>query len=212
MLPMLKSPTLLHAAGRTDTGVHAICQVAHFDFMGKIDCFRLQECMNAHLADMPICVLSLEKVSDNFDARFSAIERYYIYKILNRRAKACLGANRVWRIVSPLDEWEMHAAAQHLVGKHDFSAFRASGCQSPSPLKTLNTISVLRDADIISITVAAKSFLYHQVRNIVGSLEMVGSGKWSREDFLTAFRSGDRKKAGPTAPACGLYFAGVKYL
>jgi tRNA pseudouridine38-40 synthase len=211
MLPLLKLPTVLYAAGRTDAGVHAICQVAHFDFAGKIDCFRLQECMNAHLVDVPVCVLSLEKVNDNFDARFSAIERYYVYKILNRRAKACLCAHRVWHVISPLDEQKMHAAAQHLVGKHDFSAFRASGCQSKSPLRTLNAISVLRDTDIISIKVAAKSFLYHQVRNMVGSLEMIGSGKLSEEDFVKIFRAGDRKKAGPTAPACGLYFAGVKY-
>jgi tRNA pseudouridine38-40 synthase len=162
MLPLVKSRTPLYGAGRTDAGVHAICQVAHFDFAGDLDCFRLQECMNAHLVDVPICVLSIEGVADNFDARFSAVERYYVYKILNRRAKACLCAHRVWRVVSPLDEQKMHAAAQHLVGKHDFSAFRASGCQSKSPIKTLNSISVVRDASMISIKVAAKSFLYHQ--------------------------------------------------
>jgi tRNA pseudouridine38-40 synthase len=167
--------------------------------------------MNAHLRAAPICVLSVEKVSNNFDARFSALERFYIYKILNRRAKSCLDANRVWRVIPRIDERKMHSAAQCLVGKHDFSSFRAAGCQSGSPIKTLTQISVERENDLVVVKTSARSFLYHQVRNMVGSLFLVGCGKWSEEDFYKLFKAKDRTKTGPTAPACGLYFAGVKY-
>jgi tRNA pseudouridine38-40 synthase len=212
MLPFVKKKITLHGSGRTDTGVHAICQVAHFDFDEDVDCFRLVECMNAHLVDLPISVLSLQKTTETFNARTSAVERQYLYKILNRRAKACLDAHRVWHIAAPkLDEASMYAVAQHLVGKHDFSTFRAAGCQSKSPLKTLNRIDVTRDETLLTITVAARSFLYRQVRNIVGSLCLVGCGKWSHADFLEAFMARDRRQAGPTAPAHGLYFVGTKY-
>ncbi|GHU13414.1 tRNA pseudouridine synthase A [Alphaproteobacteria bacterium] len=211
MRPFLKKETIIFGSGRTDAGVHALCQVAHFDFDGDVDCFRLQRCMNAYLVEVPICVLSVEKVTEDFDARFSAVERSYLYKILNRKAKACIDANRVWCVTSLLDEQKMHAAAQNLVGKHDFSAFRAAGCQSKSSIKTINSISVEREADIINVRIAAKSFLYHQVRNIVGSLKFVGCGKWSEKDFLDVFLAKDRTKAGATAPAYGLYFVGTKY-
>ncbi|GHT96852.1 tRNA pseudouridine synthase A [Alphaproteobacteria bacterium] len=211
MLPFLKKETTIFGSGRTDAGVHALCQVAHFDADGDVDCFRLQRCMNALLVEVPICVLSVEKVADDFNARFSAIERSYLYKILNRKAKACLDANRVWCVPLPLDEQKMHTVAQNLVGKHDFSAFRAAGCQSKSSLKTINGISVVRESDSIYVKVAARSFLYHQVRNIVGSLKFVGSGKWSEENFLSVFLAKDRTIAGPTAPACGLYFVGTRY-
>jgi tRNA pseudouridine38-40 synthase len=212
MLPLVKKKITLHGSGRTDAGVHALCQVAHFDFNEEIDCFRLMECMNAHLVDVPIGVLSLQKTTETFNARASAVERQYVYKILNRRAKACLDAHRVWHIMPKLDEASMHAVAQHLIGKHDFSTFRAAGCQSKSPLRTLNRITVTRDGDLITIRVAARSFLYRQVRNIVGSLSLVGYGKWSPAEFLEAFMARDRRQAGPTAPASGLYFVGTIYL
>ncbi|MDR2780859.1 MAG: tRNA pseudouridine(38-40) synthase TruA [Holosporaceae bacterium] len=210
-LPLTKVEVTMFGCGRTDAGVHSIAQVAHFDTDYDLDCFRIKECMNAHLRDVPIGVLSVEKVSNSFDARFSALERSYIYKILNRRTKPCIDANKVWHVVVHLDEKKMHSAAQCLVGKHDFSAFRAAGCQSNSPIKTLNSISVERTDDLILVKVSAKSFLYHQVRNIVGSLFFVGYGKWSEQDFLNIFMELDRTAAGPTAPACGLYFLGAKY-
>ncbi len=211
MVPFLKHAVAVHCAGRTDAGVHALGQVVHFDTDRDIDCFRLQECMNFYLNSVPICVLSIEKVPETFHARLSPIERSYVYKILNRRGKATIDANRVWVVSAKLDENKMHSAAQCLVGKHDFSSFRAVGCQQKSPIKTINRISIERYNDLIEITVAAKSFLYHQVRNIVGSLKLVGSGKWTENDFCTIFEAKDRTLAGPTAPACGLYFVGAVY-
>ena len=211
VLPITKTPITMFGSGRTDTGVHALAQVAHFDFPEELDCFKTQECMNAILRDVPIKVLKFEKVSPDFDARFSAKERFYMYKILNRRPNACLDLNRVWKVTPALDDKKMHEAAQFLVGKHDFSSFRAAGCQANSPVKTLNGISVTRENDYIFVNVAARSFLYHQVRNIVGSLFMVGCGKWSSDEFLRVFHAKDRTQAGQTAPACGLYFVGVRY-
>ncbi|MDR3155921.1 MAG: tRNA pseudouridine(38-40) synthase TruA [Holosporaceae bacterium] len=209
--PFTKVPVVLHVSGRTDAGVHALGQIAHFDSPEDLNCFRLQECMNAHLKDVPIGILEIEKVSDKFHARLGAIERYYCYKILNRRAKACIDTSRVWWVSYQLDTEKMHTVAQHLIGKHDFSAFRAAGCQSNSPIKTLNNISITRTGDLILVNVAAKSFLYHQVRNTVGSLVWIGRGYWSERDFLDIFDACDRTRAGPTAPACGLYFIGTKY-
>ncbi|MDR1361598.1 MAG: tRNA pseudouridine(38-40) synthase TruA [Holosporaceae bacterium] len=211
MLPFLKKKITLFGSGRTDTGVHALGQVAHFDFDGHIDCFRLMECMNAYLLDVPMNVLSLQEAAEGFHARASAIERQYLYKILNRQAKPCLDANRVWHVSPRLDAAAMHRAAQFLVGKHDFSTFRAAGCQAKSPVKTMDQITVTQDGDILAIRVVARSFLYRQVRNIVGSLVLVGRGKWSTQDLLDALGACDRRRAGPTAPACGLYFVGTKY-
>jgi tRNA pseudouridine38-40 synthase len=210
-LPFTRAPIVLHGSGRTDAGVHALEQVAHFDCALDLNCFRLQECMNAYLNEVPIVVLGIEKASDKFNARLDAIERYYCYKILNRRAKACIDDNRVWTVSYALDAEKMHAVSQHLIGKHDFSTFRAAGCQSKSPIKTLNDISVRRIGELILVNVAARSFIYHQVRNIVGSLVWVGRGRWSEQDFLDIFKARDRSVAGPTAPACGLYFVGTKY-
>lgn len=210
-LPFLKQRIVLHGSGRTDAGVHAICQVAHFDFENEIDCYRLQECMNFYLADVPIGILSIEKVSDKFNARLHAQERSYLYKIINRRTKLCLNYNRAWHIPVILDSEKMHAAAQCLVGKHDFSSFRAAGCQAKSPVKTLNSISVTKNGDVITVLISAKSFLYHQVRNIVGSLVLIGSGKWQTDDLVAVLNARDRTKAGQTAPACGLYFLETKY-
>lgn len=212
--PLLKKIVPLHCAGRTDAGVHALGQVAHFDFEQQIDCFKLMECANFYLKDASICVLSAELVPQTFHARMSAVERSYIYKILNRRGKAALYSNRVWLVPQQLDLDAMNRAAQFLVGKHDFSAFRAAGCQQKSPIKSINSIRLERDLyneKMILMTVSAKSFLYHQVRNIVGSLKLVGCGKWTAEYFKEVLESKKRSLAGPTAPACGLYFAGVKY-
>lgn len=209
--PLTKKLVLINGAGRTDTGVHALGQVAHFETDRNLDPFRIQECMNAHLVDLPISVLSTERADENFHSRFSAIERFYIYKIVNRRSKLALDINRAWKILKPLDVEKMNEVAQILVGKHDFSAFRATGCQSNSPVKTLNSISAERFDDQVIIKVSAKSFLYHQVRNIVGSLQKVGIGEWSMDKFQEVFESKDRTQAAATAPACGLYFWKVRY-
>lgn len=211
MKPFLKRRVAINCAGRTDTGVHALAQIAHFDFEKDINCFRLQECMNFYLQEVPISILSIEKVPNNFNARLSAIERSYVYKILNRRAKPTIDANRVWLVPIHLDDKKMLSAAQCLIGKHDFSTFRAAGCQQKSPIKTINRINIERIGDLIEITIAAKSFLYHQVRNIVGSLKLVGCEKWTEENFKIVFEAKNRTLAGPTAPAYGLYFLGARY-
>lgn len=211
VLPLTKIPVIIFGAGRTDTGVHALGQVAHFETEKNLDPFRIQECMNAHLVQQSISVLSVEQVSKDFHARFSAKERSYIYKIVNRRAKLSLDQNRAWKIIHPLDVQKMNDIAQVLVGKHDFSAFRAAGCQSNSPIKSINSINVQEHDAYIYVTVSAKSFLYHQVRNIVGSLCQVGTGEWSADDFIKVFESKDRTLAAETAPACGLYFWKVTY-
>jgi tRNA pseudouridine38-40 synthase len=211
VVPFLKHTIVAHASGRTDAGVHALCQMAHFDSQKEVNCFKLQECMNFYLRDVPITVLSIENVPNSFHARLDATERSYVYKILNRRSKPSIYANRVWHVARYLDEKNMHTAAQVLLGKHDFSSFRATGCQSNSPVKTINKISVVRENDTIKIGISAKSFLYHQVRNIVGSLELVGNGKLTPADFKAILEMKNRKKAGQTAPACGLYFLETKY-
>jgi len=211
ILALSKKPIVMYGSGRTDAGVHALGQVAHFNLDRDIEPFRVQECMNAYLREVPIVVLSAERVSNDFDARFSTKERAYIYKILNRRARPALLQNRCWHMMLHLDEQAMNDVAQHLIGKHDFSAFRAAGCQALSPIKTLNCINVWREGDMIYVECRAKSFLYHQVRNIVGSLFMVGAGRWNEQKFLDVFASGDRNIAGQTAPACGLYFKEVVY-
>jgi len=209
--PLIKDLVVMSGAGRTDAGVHALGQVAHFETEKNLDAFRIQECMNAYLVDYPISVLSVEQVDEDFHSRFSAVERFYIYKIVNRRSKLALDINRAWKILRPLDAKRMDNIAQILVGKHDFSAFRAKGCQALSPIKTLNSISVERFGEQVIIKLAAKSFLYHQVRNIVGSLQKVGTGEWSEDEFLSVFKSKDRSQAAATAPACGLYFWKVRY-
>ena len=211
ILPMTKTLVTMHGAGRTDRGVHAFGQVAHFDTDKNLNAFRIQECMNAYLVDVPISVLDVCEVDDSFNARFSAVERSYVYKIVNRRAKLGLDENRAWKVIKEIDISRMKEAAALLIGKHDFSSFRAAGCQSKSPIKTLNSIDIDRVNDQIFVTVRAKSFLYHQVRNIVGSLVQVGVGDWSVDYFKEVFESRDRTRAAVTAPACGLYFNNVKY-
>ena len=200
-------------AGRTDAGVHAIAQTAHFDINREVEAFKLREGLNFYLRsyDAPISVLAAEQVSQDFHSRFSAVSRSYIYRILNRRAPAVLEKDRVWWVPVPLDVEKMKEGAKYLLGHHDFTSFRAAECQALSPMKTLDKIEIEKHGDEIRFYVEAKSFLYHQVRNIVGTLKMVGDGHLNPEDVKVILEAKDRKKAGPTAPACGLYFYQVKY-
>jgi tRNA pseudouridine38-40 synthase len=198
-------------AGRTDSGVHALGQVAHFDLVKPFTADVVRDAINAFMRDMPISVLVAEAVADDFDARFRAKRRHYRYRILNRRPPPAIEAGRVWHVVKPLDADAMHAAAQCLVGHHDFSTFRAAECQAKSPVKTVESLAITRQDDEIILSVAAPSFLHHQVRNIIGTLSLVGLGSWSAEDMEAALAARDRAKGGPTAPASGLYFVRVEY-
>ncbi len=201
----------VYGSGRTDAGVHAYGQVAHFDLTKPIDTFAACASFNALVRPNAISVLSVEEVPDDFHARFSAVERTYIYKILNRRSPPALDKKRVWHVGLPLDVPAMQKAALLLLGKHDFSTFRDSECQAKSPIKTLDELTVTKRGDYIFFLVKARSFLHHQVRNMVGSLVEVGLGRWSVDDFHEALHACDRTKGGPTAPAAGLYFQSVRY-
>lgn len=199
------------AAGRTDAGVHALGQVVHFDLERDWDPFRISEALNYHLKPLPVAVLRAEAVPETFEARFSAIGRRYEYRILNRRARAALDDHRVWHVPVPLDADAMHAAAQFAIGKHDFSTFRAAECQAKTPVRTLDRMTVARFADTVVVTAAARSFLHHQVRSMVGSLKLVGEGRWTPRDFRDALAAADRSRCGPMAPPDGLYLVGVDY-
>lgn len=199
------------ASGRTDAGVHALGQVVTLDIAKDTDANTVGKAINAHLKGARVSVLSAEAVADDFHARFSATGRSYRYRIINRRAPLALDEGLAWFVPVPLNAEAMHEAAQCLVGHHDFTSFRASHCQANSPMKTLDEIAVTRVGEEIHITVAAKSFLHHQVRNIVGTLRLVGDGKWSAGDFKAALDACNRSAAGPTAPAHGLYFVGVTF-
>jgi len=199
------------AAGRTDSGVHALGQIAHFDLSREWDPFRIGEALNYHLKPNPIAIVKIEAVTDQFEARFSAKARHYEYRILNRRARPALEQNHVWHVPVPLDADAMHAAAQTILGKHDFTTFRAAECQAKSPVKTLDRFDVSRQADHVVITTSARSFLHHQVRSMVGSLKLVGEGKWQLRDLRTVLDATDRARCGAQAPACGLYLVRVEY-
>jgi len=199
------------AAGRTDAGVHATGQVAHFDCDKDFAADTVRDALNFHLKPLPVTVLAAEPVGTDFHARFSATGRAYLYRIVNRRAPLALDANRAWWVPVELDAEAMAEGARHLLGHHDFTSFRAGECQAKSPMKTLDVLSVERHGDQILVTAAARSFLHHQVRNMVGSLKLVGAGKWRPEAMRTALEARDRKAAGPTAPAQGLYLTGVRY-
>lgn len=205
--------TEVFGAGRTDAGVHALGQVAHFDLITKLDTFRLREALNAHLRNMeaPVAVLEVEPTTETFHARFSAQKRSYIYRILNRRAPTVLQKNRVWWVPVPLDVTKMQQAATCLLGKHDFSSFRAAACQAASPVKTLDMLELTSCNEEIIFNVEAKSFLHHQVRNIVGTLKMVGDGSLDPVAVQQILEACDRTKAGPTAPASGLYLNKITY-
>lgn len=200
-------------AGRTDAGVHALGQVAHFDLETKMDTFHIREAFNAWLRNLeaPVSVLEVEEATPDFHARFSAKGRGYIYRILNRRAPTVLLSNRVWTVGYPLDVERMREGAKFLLGHHDFSSFRGAGCQALSPLKTLDKLDIETSGDEIDFIVEARSFLYHQVRNMVGTLKSVGDGKLAPEDIKTILEKKDRASAGATAPACGLYLNKVMY-
>jgi tRNA pseudouridine38-40 synthase len=199
------------AAGRTDSGVHALGQVIHFDTIKAYDPFRVAEAINYHLKPHPISIVAWEEVGTDFEARFSAKARHYEYQILNRKARPALDHMRVWHVPQPLDEKAMHEAGQLILGKHDFTTFRASLCQAKSPIKTLDRLDVSREGDTVYINASAQSFLHNQVRSLVGSLKLVGEGKWTPQDFRAALDAVDRQACGPVAPAHGLYLTQVDY-
>jgi len=199
------------AAGRTDSGVHATGQVVHLDLAREAVPERLQDALNFHLKPNPVAVLRAEPVDSDFHARFSATRRTYRYLIVNRRAPPALHRGRAWHVSRPLDAESMHEAVQLLVGRHDFTSFRGSLCQAKSPVKTLDRLCVLRRGEEIEVVAEARSFLHHQVRNMVGTLKLVGEGRWPIADVAAALEARDRAAAGPTAPAYGLYLARVTY-
>ena len=201
----------VQGAGRTDAGVHATGQVAHLDIEKGFAADKLAAALNFHLKPWPVAIVAAEVAAPDFHARFSATGRAYLYRIANRRAPLTLDEGRAWLVNAPLDAEAMHDAAQVLVGKHDFSTFRASLCQAQSPVKTLTRLDVSRRGEEIHVIAAARSFLHHQVRNMVGTLRLVGEGKWSKADVLSALELRDRTKGGPTAPPQGLYLTGVSY-
>jgi tRNA pseudouridine38-40 synthase len=201
----------VQGAGRTDAGVHALGQVAHVDLTKETDPETVRDALNAHLRPHPVAVLSVEIVAEDFDARFSARRRHYLYRIVNRRADLALDRSRAWRIARPLDAPAMQIAAQHLVGKHDFTTFRAAECQAKSPVKTLERLDVERSGDELRVAAVARSFLHHQVRSMVGSLALVGEGKWQPDDVARALAARDRSACGPVAPPDGLYLVKVDY-
>ncbi len=202
---------MVSGAGRTDTGVHALGQVAHIDLAKDWEIDRVRDAINFHLRPQPIAVLKAELVAPDFDARFSAVKRHYLYRIVNRRADLTLDQDRAWRVPRRLDSAAMHAAAQQLIGKHDFTTFRSTECQARSPLRTLDRLDVARDGDEVRVAASARSFLQHQVRSIVGSLVHVGEGKWSARDLAAALAARDRTRCGQVAPPHGLYLVRVDY-
>ena len=202
---------ILHAAGRTDAGVHGIAMRAHCDIAKPIAPFRLMEALNARLRPHPIAITACEEVPDDWHARFSCIGRAYDYLIINRRAPLTLDAGRAWLVREPLDAAAMHEAAQRLVGRHDFTTFRAAHCQADSPVKTLDRLTVERRGAQIVIRAEARSFLHHQVRSMVGCLMFVGTGKWTAEDLETALHARDRAALAFNAPPDGLYFMRADY-
>jgi tRNA pseudouridine38-40 synthase len=202
---------VLHSAGRTDAGVHAMAMAAHCDIEKPITAFRLSEGLNARLRPLPVAVLKADAVADDWHARFSCIGRRYVYRIVNRRTPLALERGHAWQVAVPLDAEAMHEAAQMLVGLHDFTTFRSVQCQAESPVKTLDRLDVRRIGAAIEIEAAARSFLRHQVRSMVGCLQLVGRGKWSAADLKAALEARDRAALGLNAPPEGLYFAAAVY-
>lgn len=201
----------VHCAGRTDAGVHATGQVVHFDLATPRPAWIVQNAVNHHVRPAPVSALEAAEVRADFDARRSAIGRSYRFRILNRRAPPALERGLVWHVGTPLDAEAMHAAAQHLIGKHDFSSFRAAGCQAKSPVKTLDRLDVSRHGEEVWIEAEARSFLYNQIRIFAGTLRKVGDGTWQPQRLAEILAACDREAAGPTAPPPGLCFAGVRY-
>jgi tRNA pseudouridine38-40 synthase len=203
--------SLVQGAGRTDAGVHARGQVAHVDLAKDWDADTVRDALNAHLRPHPVAVLAAEHVGDDFNARTSAVKRHYLYRIVNRRADLTFDLKYAWRVPWPLDAAVMHEAAQRLIGKHDFTTFRAAECQANSPVKTLDQLDVVRAGDDVNVYVSARSFLHHQVRSMVGSLVQVGVGAWSADDLGKALAARDRSACGQVAPPDGLYLMQVDY-
>ena len=208
---ILQEDTTVHAAGRTDAGVHALGMRAHLDVTRAITPFRLMEALNARLRPDPVAILDCAIVPDDWHARFSCLARHYEYRIICRRAPLTWEKGLAWRVPQELDAGAMHDAAQLLVGRHDFTTFRSAHCQSDSPVKTLDRLDVVRDGARISVFASARSFLHHQVRSMVGCLELVGQGKWSRQDLEIALKAADRAALGFNAPPDGLYFLRADY-
>jgi tRNA pseudouridine38-40 synthase len=204
-------PVATTVAGRTDAGVHAAGQVVQLELPATIHAAKVRDALNFHMKPHPVAVLQVAPAPDRWNARFSAISRTYRYRILNRRARPALLAGRVWHVHAPLDAAAMRAAAQTLLGRHDFTSFRAVACQANSPLRTLDRLDVVRDGEAIEIVAEARSFLHHQVRNMVGTLKLVGDGSWPIERVAAALSARDRSAAGPTAPPDGLCLIAVRY-
>ncbi len=202
---------VLKGAGRTDSGVHALGQVAHLDLASERTEDTVRDAINAHLKAEPVVILSAERVVDGFDARFSAVKRHYLYRITDRRSPPALDRGRVWWVAQPLDVAVMHASAQALVGNHDFTTFRSSECQAKSPVKTLDSLIVTREDGEVIVRATARSFLHNQVRSMVGTLKKVGEGKWPVAAVGEALAAKDRARSGPVAPPDGLYLVRVDY-
>jgi tRNA pseudouridine38-40 synthase len=202
---------VVKGAGRTDAGVHALGQVAHIDLARDWPEDTVRDALNAHLKPEPVAILSVAAVGADFDARFSAVKRHYLYRISDRRAPPALDRGRVWWVPSPLDAAAMHAAAQALVGQHDFTTFRSSECQARSPVKTLDRLDVSREGGEVVVRASARSFLHNQVRSMVGSLKKVGEDKWPVTAVGEALAACDRSRSGPVAPPDGLYLMAVDY-
>ena len=205
------APVAAVAAGRTDSGVHAAAQVVQLDLDREIDAGTLRDALNFHLRAHPVSVLAAGRAGPGFHARFSATSRAYRYRILDRRSPPALERGRVWHVPRPLDAAAMAAAARVLVGRHDFSSFRAASCQASGPVRTLDRLDVLRAGEEILVEAAARSFLHHQVRNMVGTLKRVGEGAWTADDIVRILAARDRRAAGQTAPAEGLTLIAVTY-
>ena len=201
----------VQAAGRTDAGVHALGQVVSFDLSREWDPFRISEALNFHTKPYPVAIVGCAAVPGDFEARFSAIARHYEYRILNRRGRAALDDFRVWHCPAALDAAAMHDAAQLILGQHDFTTFRSAECQAKSPVKTLDRLDVSREGEMVVVRASACSFLHSQVRSMVGSLKLVGEGKWTARDFRAALDAADRSRCGPLAPPEGLYLVRVDY-
>jgi tRNA pseudouridine38-40 synthase len=199
------------AAGRTDAGVHALAMAAHVDVMKSLTPHRLREGLNALVRPQPISILQVEEVADDWHARFSCIGRRYLYRILSRRAPPALDSGRVWHIAVPLDVDALRQGAAHLVGRHDFTTFRSAHCQSDSPVKTLDSLEVSRSGEEIHVAAAARSFLHHQVRSMVGCLALIGRGQWRPDEMRGALEARDRSALGFNAPPQGLYFVEAVY-
>ena len=198
-------------AGRTDSGVHALAQVAHFDLKKKIDRESFLPGINQHIGNKPVTVLKINKINKNFHARFDAKKRTYLYTIINRQSPLALQKNKAWHIRKKLNVKDMKKGTKLLLGTHDFSTFRASSCGAKSPIKTMEKISIKKNKDKITLKFISKSFLQHQVRSMVGCIKYLGEGKWNLDDFEKIFRSKKRIKCAPPAPSCGLYLKKISY-